>query len=94
MTKIKNKLIGVNKMELKEILQTEDKFRYMLLSRMKSDCDYYLGYGNRNAKHLWAEDEAEQILVMKLIWNSFSFDDKPEWLLWDEILDYEINMTQ
>jgi hypothetical protein len=37
--------------------------------------------------------EAEQILVMKLLWNSFSHEEKPEWLTWDDILAYEIKMT-
>lgn len=79
-------------MELKELLQTDDKFRYQLLSRLQMDCNYYLGYGNRNSKQLWAEGEEEQIKVMKLLWNSFSHDDKPEWLTWNEILDFENKM--
>lgn len=28
--------------------------RYMLLDRMRSDCDYFLGYGRFYANHLWA----------------------------------------
>lgn len=39
------------------VLQHDKKFRYMLLSRMQSDCEYYLNYGNRNPKRLWAGDE-------------------------------------
>ena len=34
----------------------EPKFRYMMLSRMKQDCDYYLGNGGRSTNHLWAQD--------------------------------------
>lgn len=79
-------------MNLKEILQTEDTFKYQLLSRMKMDCSYYLGNGNRNKNHLWASNEKEQIETMKVIWNSFSDEDKPEWLLWDDISDYESKM--
>ena len=48
-------------MELDEILNAEPEFRYRMLSRMKSDCEYYLGYGGRSANHLWALDEAKQI---------------------------------
>ena len=34
------------------------KFEYMLLNRLQCDCNYYLGYGSRNAQHcLWAHDE-------------------------------------
>lgn len=79
-------------MTYQEILQSDDKFRYQLLSRMKGDCDYYLGYGNRGQKALWAGDEEEQIEVMKLLWNSFANNGKPEWLTWDEILYYESQM--
>ena len=37
-----------------------DSFKYMLLDRMKQDCNYYLGNGNRLKKYLWANDEKEQ----------------------------------
>lgn len=43
----------------------EQKFSYMMLGRLQSDCEYYLGYGNRYAKHLWAGDEQDQIKSMK-----------------------------
>ena len=76
-------------MDFNEILKHDDKFRYQLLSRMKSDCDYYLGNGNRYAKHLWAEDEVKHIDYMKVLWNSFGEKDKPEWLTYEQILDYE-----
>jgi len=81
-------------MEYKDILQTESKFRYQLLSRLQGDCDYYLGYGDRSKKRLWAGDEEEQIKVMKILWESFSIDDKPEWIPWCDILDYEYKMIQ
>ena len=80
--------------EYEWILQSEDKFRYQLLSRLQMDCNYYLGNGNRNIKHLWAENEEEQIKVMKELWNSFSDDGKPEWLTWEDILNYENEMIE
>lgn len=70
----------------------EPKFRYMMLSRMKMDCDYYLGYGNRNAMQLWACDEKKQIENMKDIWNTFPEEDKPEWLTWEELTEYSRKM--
>ncbi|HON55254.1 MAG TPA: hypothetical protein PLG03_06870 [Bacteroidales bacterium] len=33
----------------------------MLLARMQSDCEYYLNYGSRDPKRLWAGDEERQI---------------------------------
>ncbi|MFS0643715.1 LPD11 domain-containing protein [Siminovitchia sp. 179-K 8D1 HS] len=70
----------------------EEKFNYQLLSRLKSDCEYYLGNGNRNKKHLWAEDERDHINEMKKLYNSFDDNKKPEWLTWNDILNYEIKM--
>jgi len=74
-------------------LTKEEKFNYMMLSRLKSDCDYYLGYGNGNSQRLWAGSVKKQIKEMKKIHNSFSNDKKPEWLTYKEILNYEKLMT-
>lgn len=81
-------------MELKGILQSDEKFKYQLLGRLQSDCEYYLGYGNRSKRNLWAQDEIDQIKLMKNIWESFPAEGKPEWLTWDDILAYENKMTQ
>ena len=70
----------------------DEKFRYMMLSRLKQDCDYYLGNCNRYSGHLWAKNEADQIQEMKDRYNTFLDDKKPEWLTWDDILRYEILM--
>lgn len=71
----------------------EKRFNYQLLDRLRSDCDYYLGYGNRNARHLWADDEKEQIEKMKELYNGFSDDEKPEWFTYEQILQYEKAMV-
>lgn len=76
-----------------DILKQDVTFRYQLLSRMKSDCDYFLGYGNRNKNNLWAGNVTGQIEIMKSLHNSFPEGEKPEWLTWGEILDYEVKMT-
>lgn len=67
----------------------EASFRYMLLSRMQSDCAYYLGNGRLYGTHLLAGKEKDQIAYMKILWNSFSADQKPEWLSYEDILAYE-----
>lgn len=67
----------------------EERFNYMLLSRLQQDCKYYLGNGNRYSKHLWAGNEKEQIEKMKELYNSFKDDKKPEWLTYEQILEYE-----
>ncbi|UUD44616.1 LPD11 domain-containing protein [Bacillus pumilus] len=76
----------------RDILEYSDTFRYQLLSRLQSDCRYYLGNGGRNKKKLWAGDEKRHINTMKKLWNSFSIDDKPEWLTWEDILALEVKM--
>lgn len=67
-----------------------DKFNYMMLSRLQSDCDYYLGFGNRNPKVLWAGNEEDHIAEMKKIYNELP--EKPEWLTMEQIEDYESKM--
>ncbi|WP_333980532.1 LPD11 domain-containing protein [Bacillus pumilus] len=74
------------------ILKSSDTFRYQLLSRLQTDCNYYLGNGNRNCNSLWAENENEQIKTMKELWESFSSTEKPEWLTWGDILTLESRM--
>lgn len=70
----------------------EEKFNYQMLSRLKMDCDYYLGNGNRNMKCLWANNEEDHISEMKKLYNEFSENKKPEWLTWADILNYEMKM--
>ena len=67
-------------------------FRYMMLSRLKQDCDYYLGNGNRSTNALWSHNEADQIANMLELWNTFEHDDKPEWLTKDDIANYARQM--
>ena len=66
------------------------KFTYMLLSRLKSDCDYFLGYGGKSSS-LWGITVEDHIKKMKELWNKLTI--KPEWLTLKELQDYEINMS-
>jgi hypothetical protein len=72
----------------------EERFNYMMLGRLKMDCDYYLGNGNRYTGHLWAHNEQAQIKEMKKLYNWFDDDKKPQWLTWEQILDYEERMKK
>ena len=69
---------------------TKEKFNYQMLDRMKSDCEYFLGAGNRNPKHLWALEVDGQINAMKCSW--VNLKEKPEWCTWEDILEYERKM--
>jgi hypothetical protein len=69
-----------------------NKFDYMMLDRLRSDNEYYLGNGNRNPKNLWAGSVDGQIEEMKKLWNQLPKDKKPEWLSMEDIEDYERKM--
>ena len=73
------------------LAKSEPKFRYMLLDRLRQDCDYYLRIGG-SANCLWAESEKKQIQTMIDIRNSFSDDDKPEWLTMEQIKEFSQKM--
>jgi hypothetical protein len=68
----------------------DNQFDYMMLSRLQQDCDYYLGYGNRNPKVLWAGNVDDHIEEMKKLWNRVP--EKPEWLSMQQIEEYEFEM--
>lgn len=73
-------------------LKNPFEFEYMMLSRMRSDCDYFLGYGGRSTYALHGQTVDEHIARMKELWNGFPEDGKPEWLPWKQILEYEMAM--
>ena len=70
----------------------DNQFWYMLLSRMRMDCDYFLGNGQLYGNHLWAGNVVDQIGYMKALRKDFPEDGKPEWLTMEQILDYEKKM--
>ncbi len=73
-----------------ENLPTEaERFNYMMLDRLRMDCDWNLGSGKIYGQRIWADTMAEHIAEMKRLYNSFTDDKKPEWLAWEQILEYE-----
>ena len=87
-------MTGMKQNTLEFILSRDDRFRYQLLDRMRQDCLYFLSYGRRDPKYLWANDAAKQLVYMKAVWDSFPLDGKPEWLTMDEILSLEKRMLE
>ena len=65
-------------------------FEYMLLDRLRMDCEYYLGAGQHSEKHLWAGDCHSQIAKMRELYEMIP--DKPEWLTPEMINSYEARM--
>ena len=80
--------------KLNEVMGHDEKFRYQLLSRMQSDCDYFLGNGNRCKKYLWGQEVDAHIACMKALRLSFPAGRKPEWLSYEEIAVYEKRMFE
>lgn len=82
-------LTAVSEDELESIGVSQDDYR--LLSRLKADCDYYLGAGGRAEKHLWAGSAEAQITKMRELYDALP--EKPEWLTEQDIDRYESQMT-
>ena len=66
-------------------LSTERK--YCLLDRMRIDCEYFLGFGARHKKYLWAGNVKVQIENMLYLYDSIM--QKPDWLTREQILNYK-----
>ena len=75
-----------------EIIESaeEDKFNYMMLDRLRTDCEYFLGYGNGSERNLWAGNVEDQIAEMRKIYDKLP--EKPEWLSLEDIDKYEKDM--
>lgn len=69
-----------------------NQFNYMMLGRLKSDCEYFLNYGARNIKSLYYDSVEDHISKMKKLWNLFPEGTKPEWLSYEDIENYEFQM--
>lgn len=48
------KLSRLKNLHIMEGIMAMFEFEYQLLGRLKSDCDYYLGFGYAFEGHLWA----------------------------------------
>lgn len=68
-------------------------FYYQLLDRLRSDCDYFLGNGNRLDKYLWAGDRYDHIKLMMELYNYLSVKfERPEWISWNDIYKYSLKI--
>lgn len=85
-------LISVSDGELESIGSTPEQGSdgYFLLSRLKADCEYFLGAGGRAEKHLWAGNVREQIAKMRELYDALP--EKPEWLTMEDIDRYAQRM--
>ena len=71
-----------------------NQHNYMMLDRLRADCDYFLGNGNGFVGHLYYKDVDKHIAEMKKIYNSFSEEEKPEWINLKDIENYQTQMNE
>ena len=82
----------INKKESKRSPGEENgsSFFYQMLSRLKSDCEYFLGNGCRFEPHLWAGSVDAHIAEMRKYYALVP--EKPDWLTEADIDLYERDM--
>lgn len=94
-----NEICGEPCTQVTDIIECENPFKrhprekdFMLLGRLKSDCDYFLGAGNGNEKVLYYKSVKIHCDNMEKIWESLPEEDKPEWLSMEQIKKYRKDM--
>ena len=75
---------------LNESSENTQQHQYMMLSRLQSDCEYFLGNGKGGERNLYYKNVPEHIAEMKRLWNELI--EKPEWLSMEDINNYEQQM--
>ncbi len=78
----------VNLIFKEEPISEEQRFKYMMLGRLKSDCNAHL-YPYNNST---ITDINGHIAYMKKLWNELKI--KPEWLSFEQIEQYERQMLE
>lgn len=94
-------ICGEPNTRVKEPVECEEPFKrhtrefdYMFLSRLESDCKYFLGNGNGYEGNLYYKEVNEHCDEMKKLYESFSDEDKPEWLTMEQIKEYREKMLK
>ena len=90
-----NDFINENKTDVDKLVNlvkdsSSDSFKYQMLDRLKSDCEYFLGNGNKYPSSLYMKNVDDQIEAMEKIWNILK--EKPEWLTLDQIKEFKNKM--
>jgi len=70
------------------------KSDYMMLDRLRTDCEYFLGNGNGFLGSLYYKDIDKHIEEMKKLYESFSEQEKPEWISLEDIDNYKQKMNE
>lgn len=82
--------------QIKHIIATHapaDPYKYMMLDRLRTDCEYFLGNGDRRPGVLWAGSVGTQLKIMRMLRDSFPEEDRPEWLSAEDLETYAREMA-
>lgn len=82
-----------DKAPAKEKKEKDYHYESSMLGRLVSDCDYFLGNGNKNEKQLQQLNVKDQIKEMKRLWNLLP-DNYRGGVTMKQINDYESKMTK
>lgn len=80
------------KTEVTELRKNKLRNDYMMLKRLRSECDCYLRTGD--VYDLYYRAVGSQIEEMERIYNSFLEEEKPEWINLEYIKNYEEKMIE
>ncbi len=75
-----------------KVIALEKEQNYNMLKRLRSECESYLHTGN--LYDLYYRAVGSQIEIMEEIYNSFSEEEKPEWINLEDIKNYEKEMCK
>uniref|UniRef100_A0AB33J1D5 Large polyvalent protein-associated domain-containing protein n=1 Tax=Prevotella sp. GTC17254 TaxID=3236794 RepID=A0AB33J1D5_9BACT len=88
----------LNPLSDKELRMQHFHFEYSMLSRLKDECEAFVGKtGNEeddkwdcryhNVRNIWGTTINDQVSEMKRLWSKIPEDIKPQWCTWEEILE-------
>lgn len=75
-----------------KVIALEKEQNYNMLKRLRSECESYLHTGN--LYDLYYRAVGSQIEIMEETYNSFSEEEKPEWINLEDIKNYEKKMSK
>jgi len=78
---------------MRDYAKYREDIKTTLLIHMQNTCESYINDENKEKIILWGNSEINHIEEMKLIYNSFPEDRKPNFITMEDILRYEKEMV-
>ena len=77
-----------------QILYNKAGFPLCVWKSSEEEARSFLGCGSRFSKYLWGCCVENHIQAMRILWDSFSDDEKPEWTSLEEIERFSKKMLE